>query len=175
MVDWHRFVPTDFEYDFTHDELADHRITFDEAMECFFSDFEARQNKSFRDRYQLLGRTVGGRRLKIIAGKCCPYHYRMGPMSTQATNINLSEKEIDQIVVAQANDDAAWEEPVRVHRAGPKSLVIPADLAARAAFLAKLHRKSSVDEWLTYIIEERVALEEAVYSGVKQELATKAK
>ena len=96
-------------------------------------------------------------------------------MSTQATNINLSEKEIDQIVVAQANDDAAWEEPVRVHRAGPKSLVIPADLAARAAFLAKLHRKSSVDEWLTYIIEERVALEEAVYSGVKQDLATKAK
>jgi hypothetical protein len=96
-------------------------------------------------------------------------------MSTQDTNINLSEKEIDQIVVAQANDDAAWEEPVRVHRAGPKSLVIPADLAARAAFLAKLHRKSSVDEWLTYIIEERVALEEAVYSGVKQELETRAK
>lgn len=96
-------------------------------------------------------------------------------MNTQATNINLSEKEIDQIVVAQANDDAAWEEPVRVHRVGPKSLVIPADLAARAAFLAKLHRKSSVDEWLTYIIEERVALEEAVYSGVKQELETRAK
>ncbi len=66
MVNWHRFVPTDFEYDFAHDELADHRITFDEAVECFFSDFEVRQNKSFRDRYQLLGRTVGGRRLKII-------------------------------------------------------------------------------------------------------------
>lgn len=96
-------------------------------------------------------------------------------MSEQATTSDLSEKEIDQIVVAQADDDSAWEEPVRVHRARPKSLVIPADLAARAAFLAKLHRKSSVDEWLTYIIEERVALEEAIYSGVKQELATKSK
>lgn len=66
MVNWHRFVPADFEYDFANDELAAHRITFDEAIECFVSDFEVRQNKSYRDRYQLLGRTVGGRRLKII-------------------------------------------------------------------------------------------------------------
>ena len=66
MVDWHRFVPTDFEYDFERDELAAHHITFEEAVECFFSDFEVRRNKSYRDRYQLLGRTIGGRRLKII-------------------------------------------------------------------------------------------------------------
>jgi uncharacterized DUF497 family protein len=66
MVNWHRFAPTDFEYDFAHDELAAHRITFDEAVECFFSDFEVRRNQSFRDRYQLLGKTLGGRRLKII-------------------------------------------------------------------------------------------------------------
>jgi hypothetical protein len=32
----------------------------------FFSDFEVRRNKSFRDRYQLMGKTIGGRRLKII-------------------------------------------------------------------------------------------------------------
>jgi len=86
-------------------------------------------------------------------------------MGIQSTSGNLSEKDIDQIVVTQANDDAAWEDPVRVYCAGPKSLVIPADLAARAAFLAQLHRKSSVDEWLTSIIEERVALAEAVYSA----------
>ena len=66
MVNWHRFVPADFEYDFAHDELAAHHITFDEAVECFFSDFEIRRNKSYRDRYQLLGRTTGGRQLKII-------------------------------------------------------------------------------------------------------------
>jgi uncharacterized DUF497 family protein len=66
LVNWHSFIPTDFEYDFERDELAAHHITFDEAVECFFSDFEVRRNKSYRDRYQLLGRTIGGRWLKII-------------------------------------------------------------------------------------------------------------
>ncbi|RPI71909.1 MAG: hypothetical protein EHM45_22875 [Desulfobacteraceae bacterium] len=67
MVNWHSFTPADFEYDFEHDELAVHRITFDEAIECFFSsDFEIRRNKSYRDRYQLIGKTIAGRRLKII-------------------------------------------------------------------------------------------------------------
>lgn len=66
MVKWHLFTPTDFEYDFQRDELALHRVTFEEAVECFFSDFEARRNKSYKDRYQLIGRTVGGCPLKII-------------------------------------------------------------------------------------------------------------
>lgn len=66
MVKWHRFTPSDFEYDFERDELAVHGVSFDEAVECFFSDYEVRRNKSYRDRYQLIGRTFGGRRLKII-------------------------------------------------------------------------------------------------------------
>lgn len=66
MVNWNRFSPTDFEYDFERDELAAHRITFEEAVECFFEDCAIRRNKSYRDRYQLLGRTLGGRRLKLI-------------------------------------------------------------------------------------------------------------
>ncbi len=66
MVNWHRFTPTDFEYDFQRDERAAHHITFEEAVECFFSDFEVLRNKSFKDRHQLIGRTVGGRALKII-------------------------------------------------------------------------------------------------------------
>jgi uncharacterized DUF497 family protein len=66
MVNWRRFTPADFEYDFERDKLAAHRVTFEEAVECFFSEFEVRRNKTFRDRYQLVGRTVGGRRLKII-------------------------------------------------------------------------------------------------------------
>lgn len=65
-MNWSRFTPKDFEYDFERDELASHRVTFEEAVECFFSDFEIRRNKSYRDRYQLLGNTIGGRRLKII-------------------------------------------------------------------------------------------------------------
>jgi uncharacterized DUF497 family protein len=65
-MNWSSFTPKDFEYDFERDELASHRVTFEEAVECFFSDFEIRRNKSYRDRYQLRGRTIGGRRLKII-------------------------------------------------------------------------------------------------------------
>ena len=66
MVKWSDFTPTDFEYDFELDKLAQHRVTFDEAVECFFSDFEIRRNKRFHNRFQLIGQTVGGRRLKII-------------------------------------------------------------------------------------------------------------
>jgi hypothetical protein len=46
-------------------------------------------------------------------------------------------------------------------------LSLPGDLAARAAFLAQLHRTKSVEEWLTRVIEERVELEEAVFVGIK--------
>jgi uncharacterized DUF497 family protein len=65
-LDWRRFTPSNFEYDFERDKLFEHRVTFEEAVECFFSDFEIRRNKSYRDRYQLIGRTEAGRRLKII-------------------------------------------------------------------------------------------------------------
>ena len=66
MVNWSRFTPWNFEYDFDSDKLFEHRVTFNEAVECFFSDFEVRRNKQYHDRYQLIGRTLGGRRLKII-------------------------------------------------------------------------------------------------------------
>jgi hypothetical protein len=89
------------------------------------------------------------------------------------TSKKPSEHEVDQTVVAQANDDSAWEKPVRVRRTKPASLSIPADLAMRAAFLAQLHRNKSVDHWLTHIIQERIELEEAAFLGVKQDLAAK--
>lgn len=65
-MDWSKFEPMDFEYDFENNELFAHRITFKEAVECFYNDFEIRRNKSFTDRYQLIGETCGGRQLKII-------------------------------------------------------------------------------------------------------------
>jgi hypothetical protein len=85
----------------------------------------------------------------------------------------LSEGGIDQVVIAQANDDSAWEKPIRVRRTKPASLSIPPDLAARAAFLARLHRKTSADEWLRHIIKERVELEEAAFVGAKHDLAAR--
>lgn len=66
MVKWEEFEPTDFEYDFERDKLVVHGVTFEEAVETFFADFSIRRNKRDRDRYQLYGRTVAGRPLKII-------------------------------------------------------------------------------------------------------------
>jgi hypothetical protein len=86
---------------------------------------------------------------------------------------HLSQDDIDRIVIAHADDDSAWEKPIRVRRKKSASLAIPADLAARAAFLARLHRQPSIEEWLTRVIRERVELEEAAFAGVKRELATK--
>jgi uncharacterized DUF497 family protein len=65
-MDWSRFIPSDFEYDWEKNKLAEHRVSFEEAVETFFNDYEVRRNKRFRDRYQLIGRTDGGRRLKVI-------------------------------------------------------------------------------------------------------------
>ena len=96
-------------------------------------------------------------------------------MSTKdKTKKKLSEQEIDQIVTTQVNDDLAWGKPIRVRRTKPASLSIPADLAARATFLAQLHRTKSMEDWLTRVIQERIELEEAAFIGVKQDLAEKA-
>ncbi len=85
----------------------------------------------------------------------------------------LSQVEIDNIVVAQADDNSAWEKPIRVRRKKSASVVIPAELAARAAFLAQLHRRRSIEDWLTHVIQERVELEEAAFAGAKRELVTR--
>ena len=66
MVNWQYFEPSNFEYDFEQNKLASHHVMFDEAVECFFSNYEVRRNKRYPDRYQLIGRTIGGRKLKII-------------------------------------------------------------------------------------------------------------
>ena len=55
MVDWHRFIPTDFEYDFEKNKLAAHGVTFEEAVECFFSDFQVRRKSPTKTAISLLG------------------------------------------------------------------------------------------------------------------------
>lgn len=84
-----------------------------------------------------------------------------------------SEEEIDKLVVAQADDDSAWEESIQVRKNRAASLSIPAELVERASFLAKLHREKGAKEWLTRIIRERVELEEIAFAEVKRELKEK--
>ena len=63
---WDDFVPSEFEYDWEKDKLSEHNVTFEEAVEAFFNDYEIRRNRRFRDRWQLIGQTDGGRKVKII-------------------------------------------------------------------------------------------------------------
>ena len=66
MVHWQEFDPSDIEYDFDADELARHRVTYNEAVQCLFNDFLVRRDKVHFDRYRIFGTTDGGRRLLLI-------------------------------------------------------------------------------------------------------------
>ena len=85
----------------------------------------------------------------------------------------LPEADIDQIVVAQAEDDTAWGKPVRVRKTKPASIPLPSALATRVAFFARLHREQSVEAWIERIIQERLDLEEAAFASLKRDLATR--
>jgi hypothetical protein len=83
-----------------------------------------------------------------------------------------SESEIDKLVITQADDESAWEKPERVRRSKSASVSIPADVASRAAFFARLHRASNVEDWIKKILLERIDLEEAAFAETKRDLAS---
>jgi len=85
----------------------------------------------------------------------------------------LTPETIDASVVAQSEDPSAWEAPVAVRRSKAASLSIPGDLAARAAFLARLHHEPGVDQWVERIVRERVELEESAFNQAKKTLASR--
>lgn len=87
----------------------------------------------------------------------------------------FSEEEIDKIVVAQADNDLAWEEPIHVRKTKPISLSLPANIAARAAFLSRLHRETDVKKYLMRIIQERVESEEVAFVEAKYDMAVKSR
>jgi hypothetical protein len=84
-----------------------------------------------------------------------------------------SEREIDELVIAEADDESAWERPIRVHRPKGANVPLPSELAARAAFFARLHHEGSVEKWVQRILHERIELEEAAFAELKRELAAK--
>jgi len=51
----------------------------------------------------------------------------------------MTKEEIDSIMISQADDESAWEVPVKVCKSKSTSVALPSDLAARAAFFARLH------------------------------------
>ena len=84
----------------------------------------------------------------------------------------FTQEEIDERVIAQADDDSAWEPPVHV---SPKRTAIglPGNLAQRAAFLARLHRERNLQAWAERVIRERVELEERAFTQARRELGSK--
>lgn len=84
----------------------------------------------------------------------------------------LTQGQVDRFVTEHADEDSAWGKAMVVKRPKSMSLSIPAALAARAAFLAKLHRESGVDKWVERIVRERVEIEESAFTAAKKTLAS---
>lgn len=82
----------------------------------------------------------------------------------------MTEAELDEMLIAQADDDSAWEAPIKVKRNKKSSVSLPSELAARALFFAKLHQEKNLDAWLNRIISERLDMEEAVFLSLKKDM-----
>jgi len=82
------------------------------------------------------------------------------------------EEEIDGIVTSQAGLGSAWTPPIKVKRFKAASLYIPGELAARATFLATLHREKAVGKWVERVLRERIELEEFAFAEAKKKLAS---
>ena len=83
-----------------------------------------------------------------------------------------TQEQVDRLVTAEADEDSAWQKAIVVRRPKSTSLSIPSELAARATFLARLHRESRVDKWVERIVRERVEIEESAFTAAKKTLAS---
>ena len=63
-------------------------------------------------------------------------------MSTEKTSDTgkRAEEDMGNLVVTQTGNRSAWEAPLQVRGCELGTILIPADLAARAAFLAQFRR-----------------------------------
>src|SRR5687767_14058059 len=96
---------------------------------------------------------------------------RAAPVGTRRSR-RLTQDEVDERVVAQAETDSAWEPAVKVSRT-QAAIGLPANLAQRAAFLARLHREHNLQTWVERVVRERVELEELAFTQARRELASK--
>lgn len=83
-----------------------------------------------------------------------------------------TEVEIDEIVAAEVGEDQAWGRVISVRRGKSTPMSLPTELAARAAFLAKLHRESGLEKWVERVVRERVEIEESAFAEAKRTLAS---
>ena len=93
--------------------------------------------------------------------------------SNMSSEKHLSEEEIDEFVVKQADDDMVWEDPISVQVRIPTTMSLPPELAAHAAFFARLHNTPDAESWLQRIIQVRVDFEESAFVGLKRVMEKK--
>jgi len=82
-----------------------------------------------------------------------------------------TQRKIDELVITEASDDSAWGKSVRVRQSKSAAVSIPAEVASRAAFFARLHREPSLEHWIKKVIAERIDIEEAAFAHAKRDLA----
>lgn len=99
------------------------------------------------------------------------HHYPVATMKKRrkkASQPKPTQEQVDRLVTAEADEDSAWQKALVVRRSKSTSLTIPAELAARAAFLARLHRESRVDKYVEPIVRERVEIEESAFTAARR-------
>ena len=92
------------------------------------------------------------------------------PIGRKSRSVN--QDEIDERVIAQAEDDSAWDPQVHVSRKRA-AIGLPSGLAQRAAFLARLHRERNLQTWVERVVRERVELEERAFTQARRVLGSK--
>ncbi len=93
-------------------------------------------------------------------------------MQKKARSAASAQKRIDESVIADADNDSAWETPDLVTRTDA-SFGLPAELAERARFLARLHHERSLQSWLERVVRERIEIEERAFSDARRILRGK--
>jgi uncharacterized DUF497 family protein len=66
VVNWTRFDPAEFDFEFNEQKLAAHGLGISEAAEVLWNGFRPFRDKDHTDRYLLLGRTDSGRPLELV-------------------------------------------------------------------------------------------------------------
>ncbi len=82
----------------------------------------------------------------------------------------LTEQEIDEIVISEANDISKWEEPISVKPSGAASIRLSPDTIRKAKYFAKLDKYRGYQTWLKQIIEDQIRTEGEILKELKQRL-----
>ncbi len=71
-------------------------------------------------------------------------------------NGKLTEKEIDEIVIREADDDSAWGKPVKVKAISVVPISLSPELIEKAKVIARRRRMKGYQSWMQRVIRDRI-------------------